>query len=403
MIKLLANESPLKQKFDKMDIECIDWFSDDYKKNALKENIKKSTKLVFRDWDWRASHKQNVVASFYGWQGQGKTKPCLSAAVGCGKIFKRPFDPNESLFYSIEELNEKMKDLQPRTTILKDEQRHGMQGYGSRMQNMVLADFEEQLREPKQINLFFTSVFQEEHAHFFVFEAKNIDWNADGTQPDGYFSVLLTPRYTNPTEFVWRGLVYFPHPDPEIEKIYVEKKAEHIKNLENQFSSTFNPIYDIAKKIFEKYKGKLSRKSKDGFVLPLQSVYLWEFINTEIGTSRFSIKQYSVLLAELRKIIEEYFASENHLRELEIIKEKDKREIEQKDLAETIKKEKEIIRTERNLLLKEKLEEMRKQRELKQKLFDLKLKELENKVDSKADEARKKLVENQEKAMEARQ
>lgn len=316
------------------------------------------TGLLIKDWQWRANHKQNIVASIEGDQGSGKSIPFLYAVLLCSETFKKPFNIDKNLFFGIEELNEALSKAEPRETFFKDETRQTRAGIMSLMQEQNLADYEEQLRI-NQNNLFYASVFLENHAHFFCFEAKHIIWNEKpltleekifepGTYPQGFISVLKTKRYTDRKQLVWRGLIKFLMPNSKIVESYLKKKTEHITNLQANYSSTLSPIREVATKILNKRINDLIRTTKEGKIISQKSEIMTFVIDEEIGTSKFTIKGYSLLEALIRAKIEERFKDYNEVQDKKAF-----------DLAMQEKSRKEDEKTKMLELLEEKKQQKR--------------------------------------------
>jgi len=307
--KVVAKESTLKQYCDNFDREHLAWSMNDYIDYALKQSPHKITALLKDDWEYREAHHQNIVASIEGQQGLGKSIPFLYASSLAGKIYKRSFKL-EDLYFEIEELNEALGVAEPRQTFMKDEHRKTVAGVMSNMQEANLADFEDQLRI-NQNNLFYTSVQLQNHSHFFVFEAKHILWNEDGTYPTGFLSMLKTKRYTNPNQLVWRGYVLWPMPNEKIVQEYDVKKRAHIELLKKRFSTTLTPVKDKAAEIFSKRHKDLVRVLPNGEIKPIKSDMMMFVIDEEIGSGRFTIKGYEMLKTLLRKIIEDSHKEDN--------------------------------------------------------------------------------------------
>lgn len=396
---MLANESPLKQYFDKFDISHIDWFEDEYKKNALKENVREMGKLVNSDWVWRSEHFQNIVASWNGLPGKGKSMPALYSACRSGQIFNVPFS-SKNIFWDLYDLQNAISILPKRATVFKDEHRNESTGYMAKQEQALMHDLVEQLREPKQINFFFASVFNEIHADFFRFEAMNIDWNDDMTKPPkGFFSMLSTPRYTACEDFVWRGMVYFPFPPAQIDNEYKEKKALAQKELISPTGKRLNKIDILAKRIFLKKQNELTRATKTGVIIPLQSDLMIQVIQSEPGIGHFTIPVLKMLISTLRDMVESFYAEQNSKTEISSSVEKEEKAKLAAELNAKIEAEKKEQRERRFELMRQKIEEMRLTRQLKEKLFALKLQEATEKI-TETDKNRVKLVENQAKAMQ---
>jgi len=383
----LNEESPLQQYYDKFDIEHMDWGQNEYKIFAMQMPIEETNKLLVSDFKWRKDHRQNVVASIDGPQGKGKSLPFSYLGLLLGNVFEQPFKPS-NIHFSPEEFDQAFQKAKPCQTIFKDEDPKTRVGMMSHMIDTNITDFEEQSRI-HQINLLQAGVELRKHAHFFWFEAKHTIFDETG-YPKAFVSVLKTPRYTNKQEFMWRGLVRFPMINNEFVEAYTKRKEDHMKKLKSKYGNSLNPVLYFAKKIFEKRKENLIRRTKEGFVIPIKRELMDFIIAEEIGTNRFTVPGYDRLAALLRETILKQHEQENN--ELKAAQEA-QRELDQQKKDEFKEKEKEsqeIKRKERFEFLKEKLIEEKRKNDLKEKALKLKeesLKELaeilKNKKDSK--------------------
>jgi hypothetical protein len=339
-----------------------------------------------------------ITDNFMVTHNTGKSRPALYASCVLGEIFKNPFD-TKNIFWDLSELEKSIPALPYKSTIFKDEHRHDQSGYLAKQEMAHMNDLVEQLREPKQINFVFASVFKEIHADFYHFEAMNIDWSNDMAKPPkGFFSMLSTPRYTDSDEFVWRGMVYFPFPPEKIEKVYSERKREAQKVLENQSSSRLAHIEIIAKKIFSKKLPELVRETKNGIKIPLQADLMMLVIQKEPNIGGLTIPVLKMLIATLRNMIEQYYADDNAQIELKSVKEKADLKEQQRLIQEKLDLEKNEQRRARMELMRQRIEEMRLSRQLKERIRAEKAKITEE-TPSEAAKNREKLAENQEKAM----
>lgn len=370
----LNEESPLKQYFDKFDIENIGWSTDDYKLSAMQRDVTETTHLLIADWKWRKEHRQNVVASIDGPQGGGKSMPFSYIALMLGKIFGVPFTP-EGVYFSVEELDEAIQNSVPCQTFFKDEDPKTRVGLMSHMLDANIADYEEQLRI-NQNNLLQAGVELRNHAHFFWFESKHTIFDKTG-YPVAFFSMLKTPRYTDRKDFVWRGFVRFPMPNKNFVEKYLERKQKHNENLKAKYGNTLNPVSFYSQEIFNKRKQDLIQKTKDGFIKPLKRELMDFIVAEEIGTRRFTNAGYDRLVAQIRAVIINEFEQENSQvaaaievqRELQS-KERDKVRQSELDLMDT-------RRQEKMEFMKEKLAEEKRKNDLKERQLKLKEKAIQ--------------------------
>jgi len=379
-IKVPADqESPMKQAFNKFDIEHTDWTSTDYQKYAGTVDIKYTTDLLVKEIAWRRDHCQNFVASIEGEQGSGKSTFFLYLSLLIGEIYGMPFSV-ENVHYAPEELDKAIQKAKKRETHFRDEHRRTV-GQMSKMIDQNLADYEDQLRKD-QINLLFASVALQDHSHTFCFEAKNIFFNKDG-YPTHVKAMFKTRRYTSYNEFVWRGFVVFPVPDRKFMEAYNQRKDKHLVNLKKKYGNTLDPIPFYAKQILKKKEKDIIRKTKEGYIIPIKSELMDIAIANEIGTMRFTTYGNNVLKAELREMIIQRYAKINEeiARAIEQKQEKEREEKkkereEQSELAEKRRLRKLEIQ-------RQKVEEEKRKNDLKQRALDLKAKELETRKKKK--------------------
>lgn len=301
-------ESPLKQAFDKFDVEHAEWTAADYKRHAWTVDSKVLADLLLKDFVWRFEHRRNVVASAEGEQGSGKSLFLTYLALLLAKIFGRPFVLEKHLWFMPDELDRALQKAERRETYLKDEHRKGKAGYQSNLVEANLADYEDQFREP-QINILYASVGLQNHSHFFCFECKNVAYDKNAF-PTHIRAMLKTKSFIT-GELVWRGFVVFPVPHKDFIAKYDVRKKLHIKQLQAKYGNTFDPIPKEAELLLEKRGADLTKKNKDGRIVPIKSEMLELVVSEEIGTSKYTIHGYKLLLAKLRDLIVQTYAEHN--------------------------------------------------------------------------------------------
>jgi hypothetical protein len=366
-------ESPLKQEFDKFDVEHIRWGIDDYKEYALQVPAQYTTNLTLTDWQWRAEHGRNVIASAFGETGSGKSSFISYACLYCGNIFRQPFT-TDNVYYEPEELKEAISKAKPRETFLRDEHLHGEAGMMSDLVSSTLTDFEQQLRR-KQNNFFFASVNLEDHAHFFVFELKHILYDATG-YPTHIMAMLKTPRYTDTNCFVWRGLVAFPFPEKKYWEAYTKRKDNHIERLVKQYGNNIAPVNIDAVKIFKKRHEELYTKTREGLVRPIKDNLMQFIVAEEIGSRKYTNKAYDMLRDKIRERINFEFAEQNEARMQEIAEQKEQDKAEKKEMFLLQIEEAKKIKEAKLEIQKQFMEENKRKNDLKQKALELKEVEL---------------------------
>jgi len=237
--------------------------------------------LIIENWTFRAKYGLNIVASFEGEQGSGKSLFALFWCYILGMIFGKPFDIEKNLYVIPEDLDNGLRDSEFRTTHFLDEQRNKNVGLGSISSELSLQDYEEQCRYTQK-NILYASPTLHVHSHYFVFSSQSIEriandycamcpqevqaecyknkfdtccpsefvflrkgekipfWERSG-YPKRIIFLLKTKRKIDNSE-VPRGFVSVPMPTPETVKKYDSIKRENIKKLESQEEDSFKYI-----------------------------------------------------------------------------------------------------------------------------------------------------------------
>lgn len=352
----MDEESPLKHAFDEFDVKHADWSITDYKRYAWSVNPQWLTDLLIKDIVWRKAHLRNFVASAEGEQGSGKSLFFLYLALLLAKIFGEEFILGKHLWFMPEELDRALQKAAPCETYFRDEHRKGTAGYGSNLTALNLADYEDQLRRD-QINLLYASVELQNHSHFFCFETKNVAYDKTGF-PTHIRAMLKTKSFIS-GDLVWRGFVVFPVPHKNFIDAYDVRKKDHLNQLRAKYGNTFDPIPEEAKQLLEKRGAELTKKLKDGRVVPVKSELMELIVAEEIGTAKYTIHAFKLVMAKLRELIALMYAEHNEKAEVE--NERLYREKREKHLAEIKGREDAKLQVQRD-----KLELKRKALELKE-------------------------------------
>jgi len=379
----LNEESPINKAFYEFDIANASLSELDYKLNAVDQQatpMKAVSDLLIKEIHWRKDHNQNIVASIEGSQGSGKSMPFSYFGLLIASIFNEKFTP-EHVFFTPEDLDFAIQNAKKKETFLRDEHLFTRAGLMSNFVEKSLSDYEEQLRF-NQNNLLFCSVNLQNHSHFFCFESKHIIFDDKG-YPKSFICMLKTPRYTDRSEFVWRGYINFPMPNTDFVEGYLKRKEEHIKNLKNKYGNTLNPVNYFAEDILKEKEKQLVMTTKEGFIKPIKSELMQFVIHEKIGTRKFTIAGYKLLEAKLKQLLIEKYVPQNEL----IFKRQEELRLNQNKKVSDILKEKEEIldkrRERKDELFKLKLEEEKRKNDLKERDLMLKKELLELKKNEK--------------------
>ena len=335
-------ESPFTQYCETIDKKVMieglsfDWYySHLYKLEEQEPEYLKD--LLIEDWYFRAKFGLNIVASFEGEQGTGKSFFALFICYFLGIIFNKPFDIDNNLYAIPEDLDDGLRKADFRTTHFIDEQRNKNVGLGSISTDLSLQDYEEQCRYTQK-NILYASPSIHNHEHYFVFSSQRIErisnnYYCSMCPPEIKAKCHETPLKTIcPSEFVVlrggedikfyerlgypkritfllktkrkidgdeipRGFVSFPMPTPETVLKYDLVKKANIKKLESQQEDSFSYIVKevdgfitVHSKELMKMIGNVSEKTyklKD----PQGNPYL--------DTKIFDNRKYSVVSANI--------------------------------------------------------------------------------------------------------
>ena len=335
-------ESPFTQYCETIDKKVMieglsfDWYySHLYKLEEQEPEYLKD--LLIEDWYFRAKFGLNIVASFEGEQGTGKSFYALFVAYFLGIIFNKPFDIDNNLYAIPEDLDNGLRNSGFRTTHFIDEQRNKNVGLGSVSVDLSLQDYEEQCRYTQK-NILYASPSIHNHEHYFVFSSQRIERISDNHYcsmcpqeikskchenplkticpsefvalrkgedvkfyermgyPKRITFLLKTKRKIDDSE-VPRGFVSFPMPTPETVLKYDLVKKANIEKLESQQEDSFGYIV----------------KEVDGFIL-VHSKELMKMVgsvsektyklkdpqgNPYLDTKIFDNRKYSVVSANI--------------------------------------------------------------------------------------------------------
>jgi len=241
--------------------------------------------LLKKDWEFKAKHGLNIVASTEGVQGTGKSLGDLYMTIVAADIFGVPFDIN-NVFVDKALLNESVRKAPRRTTYILDEHRNKNVGIMSKTTELDLIDWEEQARATQK-NLFYCSRYVQNHAHYYVFRAwkvnrlefdkcfycmkeaeckgrglyeqplcKDIPFWKRGGYPISFQFELYTPR-PHDDELVLRGKLELPMVEPETAIAYNVVKTKNLNALEANEQHGWQILKETAEKIAAKYKEEL--------------------------------------------------------------------------------------------------------------------------------------------------
>ena len=290
------------------------------------------TNIVIKDWEWRANHQQNIIASIEGQQGCGKSLFANDMCLRLGQMFNNPFLPERDLYINPFDLDHELRTCgSRRRTFLYDEQSKRRAGMGSVTTAISLTDYEEICRYT-QNNLIYCSPEIVNHAHYFIFKEVNYgverkmvkacrecvkynECHADYYdtlcdlkfwERDGYpvsFSFMLETKRLSDSIFVPRGVVTLPMVSWKSADIYNKVKAVNIKRFEN-FE---NDSWDNQKKMMEEFAKEYEATlfiplKKGGFkIAPAKRIELKFF--DKFGTERFTNRQVDVFVERVKEIL----------------------------------------------------------------------------------------------------
>lgn len=273
----------------------------DYYEVAIKQDPKNWNALLAHDIQWRKKFR-NVIASFEGEQGSGKSIGAQSLGRYVSAVFEKPITAqnlDKHLFYEIEPLTEALDNSSERETFIKDEARQAQYGNMSNYANDLLQDYEQQFRK-KHLNMIFASVNLEPHAHYYVFQTYKIELDEKTLFPTNYVFILKTLRHSD-GELLPRGLIKFPMPPQDYLAVYDKIKDKHLEYFKLRGGGYMTQLEADAIKIVENRRSELTRFNQQGNEVPVSDDAVLLAIYREIGERRYTTKYYSLLIELIKQ------------------------------------------------------------------------------------------------------
>ena len=340
----MNDKSPLQQYCEDIDRKYMDktWM-ELYYEVALKVDRQYFTNLVLNDFQWRANHQQNIVASIEGQQGCGKSLFANDMCMRIGEMFGGKFDVSTDLYINPFDLDHELRNANSRRrTFLYDEQPQRRVGMGSVSTSVSLKDYEEICRYT-QNNLVYCSPEMVDHAHYFIF--KEVDYGVERLkvakcgecskyaachadyystlcelefwERDGYpvsFSFMLQTKRMADNMFVPRGVVKLPMISWKSAQNYNGVKAKNIKKFESFQNDSWDNQKILLKKFVDEHEDELFIKLKKGGFKIAPSKRIDSIFFDEFGTERFTNRQVEVFVEIIKKELEgklESYINEN--------------------------------------------------------------------------------------------
>jgi hypothetical protein len=392
--------SLMEQKFMEFDTspEHIGWNDEAYIRNAIYGmDVDFNKTLLMDEAYWRKKHGRNFVTSTSGIQGSGKSTFNMAWGINLGVIYGVPFTPNDIYFAHELFMSEGVEKAKPSQTLMKDEHQNTKAGMMSKIIDSNIEDAEQQTRK-YQINMLFVSVNEENHAHFFTFEAKHTFFDSTG-YPIRTRAVLKSPHYMNNRRFVWRGFIDFKVPPAEFMIAYAKRKDEHLALLQRKYGNTLNPIPKVAQEILEKRENELIKETREGYIRPIKAELMQLILGEEIGTRRFPMSVNAILIAKIRDLIEIKYCKYNDARTDEL--EKQKAELEEKKRLKIEENERkaDFRRELKNRSIQARMEAEKERLLLKKQALELKQKEFLLSEQKKQEKEKRKAEEKKTKGL----
>lgn len=392
--------SLMEQKFMEFDTapEHLGWNDEAFVHNAIYGmDVDFNKTLLMDEAHWRKKHGRNFVSSISGVQGSGKSTWLMAFGINLGTIYGKPFLPTDIYFAHELFMSEGMDHAVPSQTLMKDEHQNTTAGMMSKIINSNIEDAEQQTRK-LQINLLFASVNEENHAHFFTFEAKHTFFDSTG-YPIRTRAVLKSPHYMNNRRFVWRGFIDFKVPPKDFMLAYDVRKNEHLALLQRKYGNTLNPIPKVAQEILEKRETELVKETREGYIRPLKAELMQLILGEEIGTRRFPMSVNAILIAKIRELIEIKYCKYNDARTDELERQKAELEEKKRLQVEEIEKKNEFRRELKNRSIQARMEAEKERLLLKKQALELKQKEVLLYEQKKQEKEKRKAEESQTKGL----
>jgi hypothetical protein len=325
--------SPLQDYCQKIDLQHYDktygWY---YYDLALKLPSEFVTNLLLKEFEWRANHQQNILASVEGEQGSGKSLFTINMAIWTGKHFGNQFNLGRDIYTNPYELDSDIRNNdERRRTFLYDEQPQRMVGLGSYSTKISLRDYEE-IGRYTQKNVFYCSPQLHDHAHYFVF--KQVDYQLDRIvnptckvcpkyidcvkhkystlclipffERDGYpkqFRFMLYTKRLSDQVLMPRGIVAFPMLMPKTAIEYDRIKDKNIKAFENYENKAWeNKVNDI-KEFVNEFQEELIKETTLG-KKPVSKKLIEATFYNKFGTNRFLKEEVGLFVEMARQMLQ---------------------------------------------------------------------------------------------------
>jgi len=307
------NESLLQSHIKEFDLDNTKLGFEGYYTVAVQQSAKQWNALLINDFEFRASHKLNVVASCEGVQGSGKSLFFLYLAKLLGGLFKREFKI-DNICFTPYEFERRIKHSKERETFLIDEQTNITSGIMSRHVSENLKDYEEQLRY-SQNNLLYASPSLRNHEHFFIFDTNRVPYSSverianerctkekecicekiglKEFQRCGYpirFNAMLLT--INALDYMLRprAVISLPMINYKFYRQYDKLKSEYQAYLKKKGKGGIMPeVFESVDKIINKRKKDLFRKNVKGKIVLKQKKDLKIIAYEEVGAN-FTVK-----------------------------------------------------------------------------------------------------------------
>lgn len=303
----LGSVSPLQDYIFKYDLKHIRESREDYYLVAVQQPTELWNKLLKQDVAWKKGHQRNVISSWEGTQGEGKSLPMIAFDLWVSHIFGVPLTAEnlkDHLFYEVEHLTQALDNSLQCESFIKDEERNAQYGIMSDYMDQLLLDYEQQFRK-KQINLSFASVERHEHAQYFVFETFPTGIEYDKNDFPVNFTLLLKMKRHSDGELMPRGLVKFPMIPSDVLAAYEELKNKHIAEFGSRSGGIMDLVNADAAKLVESESHKLMRVNQYGDQVPVGRLAIELVVYDAIGNRKYTTKGYALLCERVRQLLRE--------------------------------------------------------------------------------------------------
>lgn len=298
---LKLDKSPMQKYIDDFDFANADASFNEYWKIAISQPYEPWNELFLAELYHREKFK-NVVFSFEGEQGLGKSICLLKVCGKISDVYRSKFDLENIHFFN-DSFEQALRRGKKRTVYGLDEQTRDYGVMSTYIQDQ-LANFEDIYRKP-QISIGYASPRLRVHEHFFIFKVLgDIEVYEDGS-PATVQAMLYTKRRMDDL-IMPRARLKFSWVEKKLWDDYEAKKDKFIFDVQDNKDYMMTRIDKDALKIIEKHKEKLLVENAKGVKKIVVRSTLDYLVYDVVGMRAYTMEGYRMLREAVKqKLIDE--------------------------------------------------------------------------------------------------